>query len=126
MSTTIVSRTATLSLAIAMLLTMVCCFITLEIMHMGGEITVLRAQAASRADVTMALRDYRDMNVKAGSLEFRVDGLAQSVKLLQARKDEVTTADMIEFSSNVAEALGDVDDRLKPLEEDHAKKHGLY
>ena len=113
-------------LAIALLIAIMLAISGLEalkITELSDQVTVLRAQAASHADMVLTAQSYEALNHRVGNMEFNMAGLNGAVGLLKARKDEVTTSDMKEFVANLELALDDLDTRLQPLELEYNAHH---
>lgn len=98
----------------------------LQMRQMRDEITVVRAQAASHADMALIDESYRHVSQRLGDVEFNISGISGEIVTLKARKDEVTTADMVEFSGNLSAVLSEFDKRLAPLEQDLIKRQTHY
>lgn len=80
------------------------------------EVTVLRAQAASHAEIMLLDRDIGSLSVRAAQLEQWHAALEVRLTVLEETPPDVTVAKMIVFSDNIADQfLGD-EARIDKLE----------
>jgi hypothetical protein len=114
------------SLVSTVILTIALVLMWLQTWRLQDEVTVLRAQMASHADMVQVSQSYAAVNHRLDNVEFNMGGLNGAVDLLKQRKDEITTDDMQHFSANLDAILNDIDQRLTPLEADLTKRHLHY
>jgi hypothetical protein len=96
--------------------------LSLVVLDLAAEVTVLRSQAASHADITLMDRDMHQMRGVVADVEFKSGDLSVRTSALEAKKPEVTTVEMQEFSTEISDAFNNLDARVQNLEVDSAKK----
>ena len=93
-----------------------------KVERLEREVTVLRSQAASRAEVMILNRDINEVREKVYAYEFKSTMVSVKITALENRKDEVTTKDMEQFAANLDEVLNNFNDRIKSLETAELKR----